>query len=421
MSRTAKQTLTARQVETETREGYIADATVPGLNLQVTRGVSGVTRSWVFRYTSPVTTKRREMGLGSARTLKLKDAREKAAELRKQLQDGLDPKERRDTVLAERREAAANKVTFQQATESCIASLREEWKNEKHSAQWANTLTTYAYPFIGKMSVDQITTEHVLKVLEPIWITKTETATRVRQRIEKVLDWAKARKLRDGDNPASLKGGLGQLLPRASKVIKREHQPALPYARIHEFMTALRAKNGVSAKALEFLILTAARTGEVIGAKWEEIDMSGGVWTIPKERMKAGREHRIPLCTRTMAILKELQEVATGEYVFSGGKGKPLSNAAMLALMKGMEPYQGYVPHGFRSTFRDWAAETTNFANETLELALAHTIKNQAEAAYRRLDQLEKRVALMQQWQTYTETAPQVGTVTTMSKRRAVA
>lgn len=421
MSRTAKQALSARQVETETRLGYIADAAAPGLNLQVTQGVSGITRSWVYRYTSPITGKRRELGLGSVKALRLKEAREKATELRGLVNNGEDPKDKRDTDLAERRQAAANRLTFQQATERYIESRQHEWKNEKHAAQWVNTLKTYAYPSMGQMTVEQITTEHVLRVLEPIWITKTETATRVRQRIEKVLDWAKARKLRDGDNPASLKGGLGQLLPRAAKVIKREHQPALPYVRIHEFMTALRAKHSVSAKALEFLILTAARTGEVIGAKWAEIDMAASVWTIPAERMKSGREHRIPLCTRAIAILKEQQAAAAGEYVFSSSKGKPLSNAAMLVLMKGMEPYRGYVPHGFRSTFRDWAGETTNFANETLELALAHTIKNQAEAAYRRLDQLEKRSALMQQWQTYAEAAPRACTVTTMSSRRAAA
>jgi integrase len=244
--------------------------------------------------------------------------------------------------------------------------------------------------------------ELVLQVLEPIWTTKTETASRLRQRIETVLDWAKARKLRTGDNPASLKGGLGQLLPKASKIAKVRHQPALPYQQVHAFVQELRAKRGISPKALEFLILTATRSGEVLGAKWDEIDLTGNVWTIPAERMKAGREHRVPLSARAVTIIKEMLAGKQCEFVFPDPSGKRgMSSGSLLAVIKGMPDYAAYVPHGFRSTFRDWAAETTNFANETLELALAHSIRDKAEAAYRRQDQLEKRVKLMEQWAGY--------------------
>ncbi len=297
-----------------------------------------------------------------------------------------------------------------------MRAKEHEWKNEKHRAQWASSLESYAYPVLGSLPVEHVTTELVLRVLEPIWTTKTETATRVRQRIETVLDWCKARKLVTGDNPASLKGGLGELLPKASKVAQVTHQPALPYAQVHTFVTALRKKRGISAKALEFLLLTAVRSGEVLGAQWNEFDLGTNIWTVPAERMKAGREHRVPLCIRAQEIIKEMLEGRQCDYVFPGPSGqKGMSSAALLALMKGMTSYKQYVPHGLRSTFRDWAAETTSVANETLELALAHTIKNQAEAAYRRGDQLEKRAALMQRWQRYVDTEFRPGAVISMS------
>jgi integrase len=344
------------------------------------------------------------MGLGSTGIVGLADARALAADAFKLISNGVDPKDHRDAAKHHRLVAVKQKLTFEQAASQCIAAKQHEWKNKKHQHQWSASLQAYAYPMLGKVPVDQITMEQVLAVLEPIWTTKTETATRVRQRIETVLDWAKARKLRSGDNPASLKGGLGQLLPKASKIAKVKHQPALPYQQIHAFVQALRAKNGISPKAFEFLILTAARSGEVLGAKWDEIDLASKVWTIPAERMKAGREHRIPLSGRAATIIQEMLAGRQCDFVFPDPSGsKSMSNGALLAVIKGMPGYASYVPHGFRSTFRDWAAETTNFANETLELALAHSIRDKSEAAYRRQDQLEKRAKLMEQWAAYLE------------------
>ena len=415
MGRSARVALTVKQVENSTKLGYTADGKQPGLNLQVTEGAQGVTRSWVFRYTSPTTGKRREIGLGATRKLGLAEARMLAADAAKAVAEGIDPKEARDQAKGQRAIIVQQRLTFEQAAVQCIAARQHEWKNAKHRHQWSTSLKTYAYPVFGKLPVDQVTIELVLQVLEPIWTTKTETATRLRQRIETVLDWAKARKLRAGDNPASLKGGLGQLLPKASKITKVKHQPALPYQQVHAFVQALRQKKGISPKAFEFLILTAARSGEVLGARWDEIDLDAKVWTIPGERMKAGREHRIPLSSRAVTIIKEMLAGKQCDFVFPDPTGKKgMSNGALLAVIKGMADYAAYVPHGFRSTFRDWAAETTNFANETLELALAHTIRDKAEAAYRRQDQLEKRVALMEQWSGYVERPPVAATVTTI-------
>lgn len=411
MGRTARVPLTVKQVENSTKLGYTADGKQPGLNLQVAEGVNGFVRSWVFRYTSPATGRRRELGLGATRTVGLAEARALAANAEKAIASGIDPKEVRDSEKARRVTANRQRLTFEQAASQCIAARQHEWKNEKHRHQWSASLKTYAYPVFGHLHVDQVTMELVLEALEPIWTTKTETATRLRQRIETVLDWAKARKLVTGDNPASLKGGLGQLLPKASKIAKVKHQPALPYQKVHAFVQALREKKGISPKAFEFLILTAARSGEVLGAKWDEIDLQGKVWTIPAERMKAGREHRIPLSARAVTIINEMAAGRQSDFVFPDPTGKKgMSNGALLAVIKGMPDYVGYVPHGFRSTFRDWAAETTNFANETLELALAHSIRDKAEAAYRRQDQIEKRVRLMEQWASYVARQPQVAT-----------
>lgn len=418
MGRRATTALTARHVQTAKKLGYMADGIQPGLNLQVTNGVNGLTRSWVFRYTSPTTKKRREMGLGSVETRSLADAREQTAMLRLALLNGLDPKDRRDTERLEKRLARSKQLTFKDAALQCIATKEHEWKNDKHRKQWSTSLESYAFPTIGARPVADITTEDVLSILEPIWTKKTETATRVRQRIESVLDWCKARKLVTGDNPASLKGGLGQLLPKSNKVAKVKHQSAVPYLEAHGFIQAIRSKRGVSPKALEFLLLTAARSGEVLGAKWSEIDMIGHVWTIPANRMKSGKEHRIPLCERAQVIVNEMLAAKQCDFVFPGPSGRTgMSSAALLALMKGMPNYSQYVPHGLRSTFRDWASETTAFPNETLELALAHTIKNQAEAAYRRGDQLAKRVKLMQQWEAFIERPPQSASVTVLIKR----
>lgn len=347
MGRSARSALTAKQVETATKLGYTADGKQPGLNLQVALGANGYVRSWVFRYTSPTSGKRREMGLGSTGIVGLADARALAADAFKLISNGVDPKDHRDAAKHHRLVAVKQKLTFQQAASQCIAAKQHEWKNKKHQHQWSASLQAYAYPMLGKVPVDQITMEQVLAVLEPIWTTKTETATRVRQRIETVLDWAKARKLRSGDNPASLKGGLGQLLPKASKIAKVKHQPALPYQQIHAFVQALRAKNGISPKAFEFLILTAARSGEVLGAKWDEIDLASKVWTIPAERMKAGREHRIPLSGRAATIIQEMLAGRQCDFVFPDPSGsKSMSNGALLAVIKGMPGYASYVRMG---------------------------------------------------------------------------
>ena len=388
----------ARSVETVTDAGY--HRCDRGLYLQVAKGG---TKSWLFRYKSPVTSKQREMGLGPLSLVSLAAARELTIECRRQLLNGLDPLEERKQVKRAQQLANAKSITFQEAAEKCIESKKPEWKNAKHAQQWSNTLTTYAYPVFGDISVSDVDTDLVLKAIEPIWISKAETASRVRQRIETVLDWARARGYAEGENPARLRGHLDNILAKTAKVKRVKHHPAVPYKQISEFMEQLRERKGSSALALEFMILTAARTGEIRGAKWEEIDLTTNVWTVPAERMKAGREHRIPLSKRAVAILMSIQSNRNPEeFVFSGWKaGTGLSDGALLALMKKIA-FGPYTPHGFRSTFRDWAAEEAyEFSNETVELALAHTIKNKAEAAYRRGDQLERRRELMAAWANY--------------------
>jgi len=422
VGRTAAKALSARQVDTEIRAGYHADGPHTGLYLQVTQISERVTRSWVFRYTSPTTRKRRELGLGSARIRKLADARALSGELRLKVLNGVDPKDERDKDRANAIAARANQITFDEAITQCMAAKSSEWKNIKHGQQWQNTLTTYASPLLGKMPVDLITTELVHKVLQPIWQTKTETATRVRQRIESVLDWCKARGYCKGDNPARLKGALGELLPKSQKIKKVEHHPAIPYRQINEFVNDLRKQGGTAPLALEFMLLTAARTGEVVAAQWDEVDFDAQVWVVPALRMKAGKEHRIPLSTRALEILRVLQATKQNVFVFPGHsvqKNSHMSTGTCRIVMKRMANFAEYTPHGLRSTFRDWAAEKTSFANETLELALAHTIPNKAEAAYRRQDQLEKRTKLMQQWQTYIDTPPAKGIVVALQKGMA--
>jgi integrase len=393
------------------------------LYLQVTPTTDRITRSWVFRYTSPTTKKRRELGLGSARVRKLADARTLSSELRLKVLNGVDPKDERDKERATAIAARAHQITFDEALVQCMAVKSVEWKNIKHGQQWQNTLTTYASPLLGRIPVDHINTELIHKVLQPIWLSKNETATRVRQRIESVLDWCKARGYCKGDNPARLKGALGELLPKSQKIKKVEHHPAIPYLQINEFVTALRKEGGTAPLALEYILLTAARTGEVVAAKWHEIDWNTKVWNVPGERTKTGKEHRVPLSTRAIEILQAMKAAKQNEYVFPGHsvqKNSHMSTGTCRIVMKRMAKFKAYTPHGLRSTFRDWASETTSFANETLELALAHSIPNKAEAAYRRQDQIEKRAKLMQQWQVYVENAPkQTGSVAQLSREKA--
>jgi integrase len=386
-----------------------------GLWLQVT---SAGAKSWILRYwvaqrdpttgavvrdeqTKKVRGRSREMGLGSCATVSLEEARYQAREYRRLLQnEGVDPLEARAKAREQAALEKAKALTFKAAAETYITAHRAGWKNEKHAAQWPATLETYAYPTIGAFSVQAIDTALVMKVLEPIWWVKPETAGRVRGRIEAVLDWATARGFRKGENPARWRGHLSKLLPAASKVHKIKHHAALPYAELPAFLALLRAQEGIAARALEFTILTAARTSETIGGTPAEIGTREKLWTLPSHRMKAGKEHRVPLPEAAVAIVD-----ATGplqgtnrKFVFPGGRpDKPLSNMAMTAVLRRMGRGDLTV-HGFRSTFRDWAAERTNFPNEVVEMALAHAVGDKVEAAYRRGDLFDKRRKLMDAW-----------------------
>jgi integrase len=421
-----KRPFTAKYVENLKVLGSHVDPGCEGLYLQITQGSQGINKSWIFRYTSPAVTQtknpgrpvRRELGLGSTKDRSLSEARIKVGDLRKLILEGIDPKDAKDNAKKNRFLAASKQITFSDAAQKCIEAKKAEWKNQKHKTQWINTINTFVNPIIGNLPINSITTNLVIKVFEqPIkdknnktlgtfWNVRTETATRTRQRIEAIIDWAKAREYFTGENPARYEGHLSSLLPNPSKITKVKHHPALPYKNIQGFIKELQTKKTTAALALEFLILTATRTSEVINATWEEFDLKLKVWTIPSDRMKAGKEHRIPLPGRAIEIIQSLKkDHSSTKYVFPSRVSKkgptPMSNMALLALMKKMPKYSNYVPHGFRSTFRDWAAETTNYQNETVELALAHTIQNKTEASYRREDQLEKRRLLMNEWEQY--------------------
>jgi len=391
MARKMKQ-LTAVAVAKKKEPGLYADG--GGLYLRI--GPTGA-KSWIFRYM--LDGRRRDMGLGPEHAVPLADARLRAEELRKQLVDRRDPLEARDEQRLASKLEAAKAVSFRECAEAYIKSHSPGWRNAKHADQWRNTLATYADPIIGGLSVQTIDTGLVLKVLTPMWETKTETATRVRGRIESILDWATAREYRKGENPARWKGHLDNLLPHRSKVQKVQHHAALPVEAMGSLMVELRKQEAVSAKGLEFLILTAARTGEVVAARWSEFDFIKKVWVVPSERMKAGREHRVPLSAAAISVLVKLKKAdLSPDFVFPGLRpNKPLSNMAFLQLLKRMKR-DDLTAHGFRSTFRDWAAERTNYPREVAEMALAHTVSDKVEAAYRRGDLLEKRHRLMEEW-----------------------
>ncbi len=338
------------------------------------------------------------MGLGSAFDVSLAEARERAYQLRKMVKDGIDPKEEREREAMAAKVEQAKLVTFAECAKDYIEAHRAGWSNKKHAQQWTNTLTTYAFPFFGELPVAEVDTALVVRCLEPIWTTKPETASRVRGRVEAVLDYATVRTFRQGENPARWKGHLQNLLPKRSKVRKVKHHKALPYADIHPFMAALAEQEGNAARCLEFTILTAARSGESLGAQWSEVDLEARTWTIPEERMKGGRAHRVPLSPSAVELLQKMQEIRQNDFIFPGQRaGKPLSNMAMLMVLRRMKR-DDLTAHGFRSTLRDWAAETTSYPNELLEMALAHTIRDKAEAAYRRGDLFEKRRQLMEDW-----------------------
>ena len=383
--------LTALAVSHAKRRGYYGDG--GGLFLQVSASGS---KSWVFRFKEAG--RLREMGLGPLHTIGLADARQRAQDCRKLRLDGKDPIEARRSERMNTRLDAAKAMTFRACAERYIAAHKAGWRNAKHAAQWTATLTTYVYPFFGALPVQAVDVGLVLKAIEPIWTTKPETAGRVRGRIESILDWATARGYRKGDNPARWRGHLENLLPKRSKVRRVRHHAALPYGEIGSFMAELRQQEGVAARALEFSIMTAGRTGEVIGARWDEFNIAERLWTVPAERMKGGREHRVPLSDAVLAILEKMAAIRQSDFVFPGGKAnRPLSNMAFLMLLRRMG-HGDLTAHGFRSSFRDWAAERTNFPSEVAEMALAHTVSDKVEAAYRRGTMFEKRRQLGAAW-----------------------
>jgi integrase len=359
------------------------------------------------------------MGLGSLTDFTLQEARAKALDARKLKASGIDPIEARRARRAAALAETAKAVTFKDAAERYVAAHKAGWRNEKHREQWTATLEAYAYPKIGGLSVQAIDAGLIMTVLEPIWTDKTETASRLRGRIERVLDWAIARGYRVGDNPARWRGHLQSLLPPPAKVQKVEHHPALPYVAIGGFMSDLAQQAGDAAEALTLLVLTATRTSEVIGASWPEVDLDAKIWTIPADRIKAGREHRVPLSAPALALLQRRYERRKDDgWIFPGVKNKHLSTNAMLVLLDRMG--RGMITaHGFRSTFRDWASEQTNFPREVAEMALAHAIGDKVEAAYRRGDLFAKRAKLMDAWASYALAGPRDGKVVSISKATA--
>lgn len=383
--------LTAVEVKRLTATGWHAVGTVAGLGLRVSP--TG-TRAWVLRVV--VGTKRREIGLGGFPDVTLADAHAKARAMRAEIEQGVDPVERRLAAASALRAAQTAGMTFDQCAAAYIKAHAPAWKNPKHAQQWENTLATYAGPVIGSLLVRHVETPHVLAVLEPIWMAKTETASRLRGRIESVLDWATTRGQREGLNPARWRGHLDTLLPEKSKVAKVEHHAALSWREIGPFMARLRAAEGMGARCLEWAILTACRSGEARGAVWSEIDLEARTWTVPAERMKAGKEHRVPLSDAALALLAGLPRIVGSDLVFPAPRGGVLSDMTLGATIKRLG-----VPvtaHGFRSTFRDWASEATAYPGDAVEMALAHVVKNKVEAAYRRGDMLDKRVRLMADW-----------------------
>ncbi|MEA3275520.1 MAG: integrase arm-type DNA-binding domain-containing protein [Pseudomonadota bacterium] len=389
--------LTPRKVATA-RPGKYED----GGGLRLVVPASGA-KKWVLRYT--IDGKRREMGLGSFPVVPLAAAREKATERRRQVAAGIDP-------IEARRGEPGKVPTFTTCAARYIRAHRRGWKNAKHARQWVSTLKTYAQPVIGSRPVDTVATEDILRILSPIWTSKTETAKRVQGRIENILDFAAAHKYRDPLNPARWRGHLDKLLPKPARVKKVTHHPAMPYTEVPRFLTELSRTDSVSALALRFLILTATRTNEVLKARRSEVDRDALLWSIPAARMKARRERRVPLSDAAITVLQALPRIDGNPYLFPGARyGKPLSNMALLQQMRGMgygvHGSRGdYVPHGFRSSFRDWSGEVSSFPRDVAEMALAHTIDNKVEAAYRRGDLFAKRRTMMQAWADYVSEAP---------------
>jgi integrase len=381
--------LTARTVESTKRPGLHHDGN--GLYLQVSPSGG---KTWIYRF--QFNGRRRDMGLGPARLCTLAEARDKAYQAGRTMRDGKDPIEERELL----RKKQPTGINFQDAASAFIEAKSPGWKNKKHCQQWSNTIKKYCNPVIGTIAVDKIDTQLVLSCLKPIWLEKPETASRVRGRVEAILDWAKVSGYREGENPASWKGHLDQLLPSKSKLAGKKGFASMPYDILPAFMRGLSAHNCNASLALEFLILTGCRTSEVLLATWQEIDLGGKQWIIPADRMKAGKEHRVPLSTPALRVLARMKELCGVNYIFPGQRGsRPLSNMAMLEIMR----RQGipYTVHGFRATFRTWVAEQTMASPEIAEAALAHSPPSRVIAAYQRGDLFEKRYQLMEHWGEY--------------------
>ncbi|RUR30849.1 site-specific integrase [Vreelandella andesensis] len=429
MPKVAKE-LSAAEVRRIDRPGFHPVGGVPGLLLQVSPGGG---RSWVLRVM--VGNRRRGFGLGSFPTVSLGDARNKARELREKLAQGIDPVAERQAARAAHIAAQAKRLTFREAAEQYHATKEKEFRNAKHRKDWIGSLKRYAFIHIGEVPVGDVELPHVLKALEPIWETKTETATRVRQRIESVLAWAAVRGYRNGDNPARWQGNLDAVLAKPAKVGKgKRHFPALPWQRVPEFLQDLRTREGMGARALEFAILTAARSGEIRGATWEEIDLSAKVWTIPADRMKAGKPHRIPLSPAAVTLLEALPRMEGQPLVFPAVRGGKISDVTILATVKRMnatkekeggEQYtdpsdaRPVVPHGFRSAFKDWARNRSSYPDEVSELALAHVNSDATRAAYARDELLPQRTKLMKAWADYCAEPAKAGASVTSIRQEA--
>lgn len=391
--------LTAKGIDSLSRPGNHHDGY--GLYLQVSK-TGG--KSWLLKYM--LNGKAREMGLGSYNVVGLEAARRARDEQRALLKGParVDPV---DVRIAQRRQSTvdtAKSKTFSECASTYIEAHKAGWRHAKYANEWASSLTTYVDPTFGKLPVGAVDTGMVITVLDPIWRTKTELANRIRGRVEVILDWATVRGFRSGDNPARWRGHLDKLLPKRSKIRPVQHREALPYSDMPGFLKSLRKHTGTAAQALEFVILTAARVSEVVGATWPEIDLKAAIWTIPGARTKSGRDHRVPLSDAAIVLLKKLEATKQNDFVFPGQKiRKPLTIAAPLKQLRDMD-YETLTVHGFRSSFRDWCGEQTNFPREIAEAALAHVVRDKTEAAYQRGDLFEKRAKLMQAWAAYCAT-----------------
>ena len=398
--------LTALTVSKMSKSGVYGDGA--GLFIRVTESGS---KHWIHRFS--LRGKAHWMGLGPYPEITLDQARQATLDARRLRLKGFNPITDRDAENARKHGA----ITFQECADQYIASHRTGWKNPKHADQWVNTIATYCGPVIGKLPVNEVSVGFVMRVLEPIWTTKAETAGRVRGRIESILDWAKVRGYREGDNPARWKGQLDHLLPNSSRVKRITHHAALGYTEMGGFMGKLRQQAGNGARALEYAILTACRSGEVRLARWEEIDLKSRVWIIPGERMKAGKEHRVPLSDAAIALLNQMEK--SGQLIFPGrGEGKPLSDMSLTAVLRRMERGD-LTAHGFRSTFRDWTSESTAYPRDVAEMALAHSIGDKVEAAYRRGDLFTKRTRMMEDWSRFCNQT-QSGSVLPLKKSNTV-